>query len=198
LANSEAVAVDGSYATLLSAANVYKTTCWHTRATLYERSPFDGATLKGAMVGGRLLVPPSVWTNKQTPDGAVKAVRYLIALGDPNMPRQPHAAFLLQGCDTSRQGFQTFSTAHELHEALLRIRQGDDYGGFWDDLKEFAGDVWEGVKSATVSVAGVAANVAEPTVNLFIRDAGRVSQGLLDRNPNDADVLQLAGFGGAS
>lgn len=138
------------------------------------KEPFDGPTLQNAMLDGRPLVPPSVWTKTRTPANAVEGMRSIIALADPNLPTPKIAGFVLQAYAPDRPFFQPLATIAELEAARAELRALPEFGGWWDDVGDFASDVWEGVKNGAAVVAGAVVNVAEKAVDLAIMIGGKV------------------------
>ena len=111
--------------------------------TLPFKPTFDGATLFDATVDGRPLAPN---LPGKTPDeklaaanALVENIRKTIALADPNMPQPQCAGFLFQIYDPDRPAFETFATLDELEVARARVRALPQFGGFWDDVEDFAG-----------------------------------------------------------
>ena len=135
---------------------------------------FDGPTLQDARLDGRPLVPPEVWTPQRTAADAVAAMRAMIALADPNLPKPKLAGFALQTCAADRPFFQTFATRDELEAARGQLRALPEFGGWWDDVTDFANDVWQGVKSGAVAVAGAIVDVAKKTLDLAITIGGKL------------------------
>jgi hypothetical protein len=135
---------------------------------------FDGPTLQDARLDGRPLVPPDVWTPQRTAADAVAAMRAMIALADPNLPKPEFAGFLLQTYASDRPFFQTFATAEALAAARAELRALPQLGGWWDDVTDFANDVWQGVKTGAVAVAGAIVDVAKKTLDLAVMIGGKL------------------------
>ncbi len=135
---------------------------------------FDGATLEGAKVNGRPLVPPSVWTPQRTAADAVKGMRSIIAIADPNLPKPQGAGFMLQMYASDRPFFQPFANAEELEAARNHLGTLPEFGGWWDVVADFAGEVWQGIKSGAIAVAGAIVDVAKQAIELAINIGGKI------------------------
>ncbi|MEU4446926.1 hypothetical protein AB0K14_19505 [Actinosynnema sp. NPDC050801] len=141
-------------------------------------APFtsDGATLKAAKVNGALLAPGA--SDSKDPDTATNvasAIQYgaLVALGTP--PPGVH------GFGGSLMKDQTsFELFHD--EAALRAHSGGaglhQLGSFWDDLKHFFGDIFEGIKNFVVKVAHFVVDVARKIVEFTLDFAEFVGKAL--------------------
>ena len=141
---------------------------------LMFKPTFDGATLEGAKVNGRPLVPSHVWNKSRTPADAVKAMQSIIAIADPNLPKPTGAGFMLQMYASDRPFFQTFETVEELEAARSHLGALPEFGGWWDSVTDFAGEVWQGIKSGAIAVAGAIVDVSKQAIELAINIGGKI------------------------
>lgn len=121
----------------------------------------DGGTLQGAKVDGKPLASGA------TPSAAA-AIRNgaLIALGNPPPGVTGFGGSLRKG----NQTFQVFHTveALESHRAAANLSQ---VGDFWDELKHFFGDVFEGICNGVIAIAHFVVDVARAVVDFTLQIA---------------------------
>ena len=126
------------------------------------------------------LVPDSVWTPHLQPQTVVDhcATVYSMVDGRPKMPKvlfpgaaeaEPVLAYVIQTWDPERPRFQAFRTRSEVAEYHERRAAHPDFGGVWDDFSNWAGDVWEGVKTGATQIAEV---FVDTVVQILVRVGG--------------------------
>jgi hypothetical protein len=89
----------------------------------------------------------------------------LTAMIDGFAEPQPIVGYVIQKWDPSRPSYQVFRTQEELDAYRAYRNSHPAYGGFWDDFVNWAGDVWEGIKTAATKVAEV---IVETVVEIAI------------------------------
>ena len=126
---------------------------------LMFKPTFDGATLEGAKVNGRPLVPSDVWNKSRTPADAVKAMQSIIAIADPDLPEPTGAGFMLQMYASDRRSSRPSrrSRSWRRRAAILARCPNSAAGG--NLVTDFAGEVWQGIKSGAIAVAGAIVDV---------------------------------------
>jgi hypothetical protein len=139
-------------------------------APLPSQPAFSGATLAGASVDGQPVAPGAQGSAPTVdPDVAAQAIAQCAALAPGYTGTQPmslkaapghsvHAYSLIAG----RPVYQSFaSRAH--HTASFGV-----IGDVWDDVWDFAGDVWHGIEQGVTKVAEVVVDVAKGVVSLVV------------------------------
>jgi hypothetical protein len=152
-----------------------------------QSAVFNADALKNAQVHdnaggtGTKLVPDDRWTPDLTPGVVVSHCQQVYALADGTQPAtftmmfegfttpQPVIGYVFQNWDPDRPQFQAFRTTEDL-EAYRAYRENHrSYGGFWDDFLHWAGDVWEGIKTAATKIAEVLVDIGNKIVEIAIR-----------------------------
>lgn len=135
----------------------------------------DEQSLKDATAGGGPLV--THWTI--TPGQAITTfkdsfsaaagkeppTRMVAGYGAPQKVR----AILIQTYDPTRPSYQEIVTDEEHAQYSVIHRTHPSYGGLWEDFLEWGADVWQGIKRAAVTVAGVLVDLAERTAKILIK-----------------------------
>jgi hypothetical protein len=130
------------------------------------KAAFDGATLQQAKVDGQLLVPADVWTSNFTPNDAVAAIHQLTAIADSNLSPS-NAGFIVQMFDSTRPRQQFYASRAELEAAHADLCSRTEYGGIFDAVGHFLGDVVEGIKSSALKVASLKLDVLKKEVEVL-------------------------------
>ena len=124
----------------------------------------DGSTLAKATLGGKPLAPGA--SDTKLAAAAAGAIRNgaLVALG------QKPAGIRGFGGSLRRESpsFEVFHTeaalqAHLDTHQLLRVE------GFWEDLLDFFGDIFEGIKNAVIAIAHFVVDVFRGVVNMVLK-----------------------------
>jgi hypothetical protein len=148
--------------------------------------PLTGSTLQAAAVNGHPLVPATTWSSDLTPATALGNMRSIIALAPGTTKAQVPAAL-----GSNRAGFrlvrtqpggpvlyQEFLTSEELRAQVAATAFLPGYAGslagWWDVITEFAGDVWEGIKSGVAEVASFAVDLAGKAVHIALTIGGAI------------------------
>lgn len=127
----------------------------------------DGKTLKTAKVNGVLLAPGASDSNSGPTTaadvtGAIqKGARF--ALGDTPPGVYGFGGSLVKG----RTSFEVFDTA-EAFRAHCEAAGLTKVGGFWDELKHFFGDIFEGIKNFVIKIAHFVVDVARSIVQFTL------------------------------
>jgi hypothetical protein len=132
---------------------------------------FNKETLTSATVNGKPLAP------KLKPEDAgafLEHMRTTIAFADPNMPQPKTVGLVFQTYDSSRPTHETFMIREDFEAARARLRASPRFGGFWDDLEDFANDVWEGIKTGAAAVVQVAQDTVSKAIELAIDIGGKL------------------------
>src|SRR5215813_1814106 len=78
-------------------------------------------------------------------------------------------------------GFKLFHTREELtnHLALVRVRTEDEQlSSFWDQIGDFFGDVWEGIKNGLIAISDVVVDVANKVADFTVQIGEKIVQGV--------------------
>jgi hypothetical protein len=137
----------------------------------------DGKTLKTAKVSGKLLAPGASDSKSDTDTaanvaGAIQKGAHL-ALGNTPPGVYGFGGSLVKGHTT----FQVFHTPEEF-QAHCEAAGMNQLGGFWDELKDFFGDIFEGIKNFVIKIAHFAVDVARSIVQ-FTLDVAELAGQLL-------------------
>ena len=128
----------------------------------------DGATLKAATVNGALLAPGATSAGDPgTAANVASAIRNgaLVALKNPPAGVHGFGGSLVEG----KTSFQVFDTraaleAHSRGAGLAREQLGD----FWDDVKHFFADIFEGIKNFVIKIVHFVVDVVESVVEFTL------------------------------
>lgn len=126
----------------------------------------DGTTLKNATVNGSPLAPGANDPNAGPVAAAAIRNGALVALNKAQ--GQGVAGF----AGSLRKGAMKFELFHST-EALEAYRAAalPQLGDFWDDLKNFFGDVFEGIANAVIKIAHFVVHAAEAVVDFTLEFA---------------------------
>jgi hypothetical protein len=120
-------------------------------------------------------------------EDTVKSVKATFALAKKgkNLKSQLGSSELIHGFSLGESSsgqvrYVEFGGAQEHAAHLDAVRAHPQYGGIWDDFKNFAADVWQGIKSGAIRVRNVAMEAATSVANVFIYIKGK--------------IVELAGF----
>jgi hypothetical protein len=143
---------------------------------------FSGGTLQGAQVDGTPLAPAT----QDPTNGSALATQacsgiqnmFQIPTSGNTVSRRagaPLVGFALDLSDRTRPAFLAFHT----EEDYLAYRNHgffaeSDSGSWWDDVKDFFDDVWNGIKNAAISVTKFVVHVADATVDLVVQVADEI------------------------
>jgi hypothetical protein len=137
----------------------------------------DGETLKTAKVNGKLLAPGAS-DSKSDPKTAANVASAIqngahVALGNPPPGLYGFGGSLVKG-QTSFHQFHTPEAllAHCEETGLAHLT------GFWDDLKAFFGDIFEGIKNLVIKIAHFVVDVARSIVQFTLDMAAFVGKTL--------------------
>lgn len=147
------------------------------------RPDFTGDTLKTAKAHGELLVPPSVWEHgnagqKLEANDVVASIGQVVAAGagEPIPPKlfadgtsRPIHGFVIQRFDAGRPAYRALLTAEDLEAERTLLRQHASYGGWMDQIGDYLGDVWEGVKRAGAALKSALVDLKNRTVELVMK-----------------------------
>jgi hypothetical protein len=133
----------------------------------------DGTTLAKATVGGKPLAPSA--GDSKLAAAAAGAIQNgaLVALGKKPAGVRGFGGSLRR----DNPFFEVFHTeaalqAHLTTHQLLRV------DGFWDDLWDFFGDIFEGIKNAVIKIAHFVVDVVRGLVNLTLKIAEGIAKAL--------------------
>jgi hypothetical protein len=135
----------------------------------------DGKTLQAAKVNGSPLAPGA--TDPKDPSAAqvaAAAIRTgaMVAL---NKAQEQGVAGFAGSLRKNAMTFELFHSTQELvaYRATDLPQAADD---FWDELKDFFGDVFEGIANAVISIAHFVVHVAEAVVDFTLEFAELTAQ----------------------
>jgi hypothetical protein len=142
------------------------------KGTINGLPAFSGDTLKNATVNGRPLAP--ALSEKEPPisaQDAAAAISNAMSInfgpphaGAPDAARPDVAGFAINLRDPSQPGFQIFATAEDLQAHMEQLGFTGQVGDIWDDLSQFASDVWQGIKTAANLISQVFVDIVHKTV----------------------------------
>ncbi|MEO8658260.1 MAG: hypothetical protein ABI693_07305 [Bryobacteraceae bacterium] len=139
-------------------------------------SPFDanGETLKTARVPGPNGLPDKVLAPKATAVVA-QGIRQgaLVALKEKQEGVVGFGGSLRQGS----QSFEIFysEAAMQAHREAAGLAQVE---GFWEELLDFFGDIWEGICNAVIAIAHFVVEVAREVVHFVLEVAEGIAKAL--------------------
>lgn len=140
--------------------------------TLPGKPLLTGEVLRTAETDGKPLIPD--WPQGLSPDQVVTMMKSSMAMADPNLPQPRSAAYVLQTTDPTQPAFQEFETAEELRAAREHWMDAPDFGGFWDRIGHFLGDVAHAVTSGAAKVGRIVLDVGKRAVEIMITVQGRL------------------------
>lgn len=125
----------------------------------------SGNTLKAAKVNGKPLAPGA--SDSKTATDVATAIQHGadVALGKKDTGVYGFAGSLVKG-DTSFQTFDTpqaFSAHCDAHHLAAA-----DLDSFWDELRHFFADIFEGIKNAVIKIIKFAVRVVEAVVQFTL------------------------------
>ncbi|MET1079670.1 MAG: hypothetical protein ABWY06_16800 [Pseudomonas sp.] len=131
----------------------------------------QGGTLAKATLGGKPLAPGA--SDGELAATAAAAIQQgaLVALGHKPAGVQGFGGSLRPG----QAFFEVFPDEVALQAHLSRHLQAN-VGGFWDDLLDFFGDIFEGIKNAVIKIIHFVVDVARGLVNLVLHLAEGVAE----------------------
>jgi hypothetical protein len=137
-----------------------------------------GQTLKTATLNGQLFAPGA--TDSKDPDAAANvsaAIRHgaSVALDKPP-PGVAGFGGELQKGQTSFHAFHT-EEAMRAHLEKYRLTQAQ-LGDFWDDLKHFFADIFEGIKNLVIKIVHFVVDVARKIVQFTLDFVGAIGKAL--------------------
>jgi hypothetical protein len=162
LAKPQSVAADAELHDYLSGAGPLNGSPPLTAATL-------SAKLQTDKVNNVPLAPVAAG-NKDLADAAAQGIMHAVA----SAPGASVAAALrAQGVvgwsldlqDLQNPSFKVFTSLDELQAHREQVHGQALLGGAWDDLRQFAGDVWEGIKRAAIIVVHWTVDLVHKTVD---------------------------------
>lgn len=154
------------------------------QGTLNPTSPngplpvFDaaGTTLKGAKVDGKSLAPKAKGALAGTAAAAIRNTA-LVGLGTPPVGIAGYAGSLNEANGAE---FTVFRTPEELQAHLTLLHGGaeDEPEGFGDELSDFFGDVWEGIKNGAIKIWHFAVDVADKVAHFVAQIGKEIARGV--------------------
>jgi hypothetical protein len=156
------------------------------RGTLNPTNPggqlpvFDaaGGTLATATLHGKPLAP-GAQSNSTLAGTAASAIRNtaLVGLGTPPLGIAGYAGSF---GGTSGVEFTVFRTPAELqaHLALVRGGTAGELEGFLDEISDFFGDVWEGIKNGIIAMSDFVVDIATKIANFTLQIGQEIAQGI--------------------
>ncbi|MBU7016150.1 MAG: hypothetical protein HXS44_01475 [Theionarchaea archaeon] len=143
------------------------------KGTLNYLPQFSGETLQNATVDGKPLAPGI------TADMATAAAQGIMSAVQSHPDTCLHTAdagagWALDLTDPENPSFRTFSTTEELETYKVNLfnminTETELLGSFWDDIKKFAEDVWNGIKSAAIKVEHWVVDTAKKVVSFAVK-----------------------------
>ena len=133
----------------------------------------DGETLKAARVSGKLFAPGA--SDPKAASDVASAIQHAAHIALGNSPPGVHAfGGSLRKDATSFQVFHTPETLHAYcgKHGLAQAQLGD----FWDDLKHFFADIFEGIKNLVIKIVHFVVDVARKIVQFTLDFAGAVGK----------------------
>lgn len=133
----------------------------------------SGGALAAARIDGRPLV-------RKRPRGlnldqVVTMVQETMALGDPSRPRSARAGgYVFQSIDPARPALLAFDSAEDLRAEVDRFHASERFGGWWDDVEEFFGDVVHGIETGAAEVGHFVVDLARNSVQIGLEIADGV------------------------
>ncbi len=133
----------------------------------------NGATLQAAKVSGKTFAPGA--SDPKAASDVASAIQHAasFALGNPAPGLHGFGASLRTGATSfealhTPQALQAYSVKHGLAQAQL--------GDFWDELKHFFADIFEGIKNLVIEIAHFVVDVAREIVEFTLDFAGTVGK----------------------
>jgi hypothetical protein len=146
------------------------------QGTNSTRPAFDATTLQTATVNGKPLAPrtqdPDKGTARAQAAAAGIASMFQMVAGDgATLPgADGRVGFTLDLSDAGAASFVSYRTLEEFTAGRAKLLGPSDLlGSWWDDIDEFASDVWQGIESGAIQVLKCAAHVAESTIDLVVQ-----------------------------
>lgn len=149
----------------------------------------NGATLQAATVNGRPLAPAlqgQPGARQEGGDGslasvAAQAIRNTALVGmDKTSPEIK--GYYVSFEDAAGPVFKSLQTEEDLHAhlALVRGAAGGDFSaeGLWDDVKKWAGDLWEGIKNGVAKISSVVVDAAGKVASFAVRMGDMIVKGV--------------------
>jgi hypothetical protein len=138
----------------------------------------EGTTLTNATVDGKPLAP-GAQGNSTLAGTAASAIQNtaMVGLGTP-----PSGVVGYAGSFNGRSGaeFKVFHSSEELQAHLALVRGGaeGELGSFWDDIADFFGDVWEGIKNGIIAISKFVVDVTTKIANFTLQIGQQIAQGI--------------------
>lgn len=143
--------------------------------TLPGMSPLSGDTLKKATVDGQPLAPklqdPSSGFDPHKIAHAMQSVARLpndSATSPAAAPADEVRYLVLTKLDPAGPTYQEYRTVEELDALYARVHAASPLS-FWDDVWDWAGDIWEGIEQAVITVSHIAIHLKDKVVKLIIK-----------------------------
>ncbi|MGA4635943.1 hypothetical protein ACPA5B_18905 [Pseudomonas solani] len=129
-----------------------------------------GVTLAKATLDGQPLAPGA--SDSKLAASAAAAIHNgaLVALDQKPAGLQGFGGSLV----ASTAFFEAFPDEAALRAHMARHLQ-NQVGGFWDELADFFGDIFEGIKNAVIKIAHFVVDIARGLVNLVLDIAGKIA-----------------------
>ena len=137
-----------------------------------------GTTLTAATVQGKPLAP-AVRNNTQLAGVAASAIQHAATIG-LGQTTSELAGFHLSLAASGQASFTALKTKGEvdLHVTRLRGAAALSLGSAWDDIEQWPGDVWEGIRHGVLSITEVVVDVAKKVATLAVKIGDRIIQGV--------------------
>jgi hypothetical protein len=135
----------------------------------------EGKTLINATVGGKPLAP-GAGRNTALAGVAAAAIQNTAKIGTG----APPVALAYEGSfEAEKTFFRHVHSPEEVRQLLQSKRLAmSAVGGFWDELKHFFGDIWEGIKNAVITIKDFFVSVGEKIAQFTLQIGEWFKQGV--------------------
>jgi hypothetical protein len=143
--------------------------------------------------GGATLAAATYWngtqqaplapgaSNSQLAPVAAQAIQSAALVGMGTTPAGVTGYQITNLTGTGNPSFQVLNSNQELQHALAAMKAGPNaglQGSLWNDIANFFGDIWEGIKNGVIQIVNAVIDVVNKVVNFVVQVGQDVVQGL--------------------